>query len=262
MSDETVAANNRGQMIDTTDCLEAVSVFRAWKNFFFLVVLVCLLIVQIAFWLVDARMVPIPPERTNPSGVTNLSPIVPTPAVTAPSPSATEPNSAEATQGPAAEGPAILSWLTFARLERIIELANGVLIIAASLFCLSTFFSLTVSLIGRLGGINHIARAFFLSLIMLVLVLPWQKMLALAVPGVVYTPAELIAWMSTKTATTLSTVIYYARFSGYWVVVLLLLIAAQLRSAAGRSPSSAGWRSSDPTKPPDVKGMQATHTAD
>ncbi len=229
MSDETVVTN-RGQMIDTTDCLEAVSVFRAWKNFFFLVVLVCLLIVQISFWLVDAKMVPVPPERVSSSDQSALAPGAATPVVSEQSPTVTDPNGT-ASDSTTAYGPAILAWLTFERLERIIELANGVLIIAAALFCLSMFFSLTVSLIGRLGGINHIARAFFLSLIMLVLVLPWQKMLGLAVPGVVYTPSELIAWMSTKTATTLNTVVYYLRFFGYWLIVLLLLVMAQLRSA-------------------------------
>ena len=29
---------DQGNMIETTDCLEAVGVFRGWKNFFFLVV--------------------------------------------------------------------------------------------------------------------------------------------------------------------------------------------------------------------------------
>ncbi len=226
MSDETIV-NNRGQMIDTTDCLEAVSVFRAWKNFFFLIVLICLLIVQIAFWLVDAKMVVVPAERMNPSEEQSLAPLAATPATPPDANSAAANKPVPVT----AYGPAYLAWLTFDRLERIVELANGVLIIAASLFCLSTFFSLMVSLIGRLGGINHIARAFFLSLIMAVLVLPWQKMLGLAIPGVVYTPNELITWMASKNASTLNTVLFYLRFFGYWLVVLLLLLTAQLRSA-------------------------------
>jgi hypothetical protein len=221
MSDETVGTN-RGQMIDTTDSLEAVSVFRSWKNFFFLVVLICLLIVQVSFWLVDARMVPVPADRTKASADSVLTPILPAP---------TDVNSETSSKPGTTYGPAMLAWLTFERLERIVELANGVLIIAASLFCLSAFFSLMVSLIGRLGGINHIARAFFMSLIMVVLVLPWQKMLGLAIPGMVYTPGELITWLSSKTATTLTTTIYYLRFFGYWVIVLLLLVMAQLRSA-------------------------------
>jgi vacuolar-type H+-ATPase subunit I/STV1 len=231
MSDETIVSN-RGQMIDTTDCLEAVSVFRAWKNFFFLIVLICLLIVQIAFWLVDTKMVPVPAERVNPPEAQSLvAPATPAPPATPAAPPTDANSAANKPVQVTAYGPAFLAWLTFERLERIVEMANGVLIIAACLFCLSMFFSLMVSLIGRLGGINHIARAFFLSLIMAVLVLPWQKMLGLSIPGVVYTPNELITWMADKNASTLNTVVYYLRFFGYWLVVLLLLLTAQLRSA-------------------------------
>jgi len=49
---------NQGNLIETTDCLEAIGVFRRWKNLFFAVLLVCLLLVQAAFWLVDLNVVP------------------------------------------------------------------------------------------------------------------------------------------------------------------------------------------------------------
>lgn len=224
MNDETI--NNKGQMIDTTDCLEAVGVFRGWRNFFFLVVLICLLVVQISFWLVDAKMVPVQPERTNAPDALILTPNPTTPP-------ATDANSAAASKAasPATLGPAALAWLKIDRLSRIIDLVNGILVITAALFCMAMFFSLLVSMIGRLGGINHISRAFFLSLIVAVLVLPWQSVPGIGVPGVVYTPSELIAWFSTKTDTMLNTVVYYLRFFGYWLVVTLLLLMSQSRSA-------------------------------
>ena len=46
-----------GSLLDTTDSLEAVGVFRGWKNFMFLIVFLCLLIVQAAFWLVHTDTV-------------------------------------------------------------------------------------------------------------------------------------------------------------------------------------------------------------
>jgi hypothetical protein len=49
---------NQGALIETTDCLEAVGVFRGWKNLFFLIAVVGLLLVQAAFWLVDQGIVP------------------------------------------------------------------------------------------------------------------------------------------------------------------------------------------------------------
>jgi hypothetical protein len=224
MSEDTINGN-RGQMIDTTDCLEAVSVFRGWKNFFFLIVLVCLLIVQFTFWLVDTRTVapPVAPAAGTPDSL-----IVP-PATT--TPAASDANSAIKSARPRSHNLAVLDWLTFDRLTRIVELVNGILIITATLFCMAMLFSLMVSLIGRLGGINHIARAFFLSLIMAVLVMPWQKMLGMNVPGVVYAPAELVTWLGTKSQSTLSTGVYYLRFVGYWLIVVLLLMLSQLRSA-------------------------------
>ena len=238
MNDETV--NNRGQMIDTTDCLEAVGVFRGWKNFFFLIVLIGLLIVGTSFWLVNTGMVTIPPERLNPPDELSLTPKPTTPALLgqgpaapARTPTATDANSAPGltTASSANLGPVTLAWLTFERLTRIIELVNGILVIAALLFCLTMFFSLIVSLIGRLGGINHISRAFFLSLVMAVLMMPWQKVPGMNVPGVIYTPSELIAWFSVKTSSSLNTTVYYLRFVGYWLIVALLLLLSQLRSA-------------------------------
>ena len=48
---------NQSHMSETTDCLEAVGVFRGWKNFFFLLVVICLLLAQACFWLVNLRLV-------------------------------------------------------------------------------------------------------------------------------------------------------------------------------------------------------------
>ena len=47
-------SNKPTNLLDTTDCLEAVGVFRGWKNFLFLVILLCLLLLQACFWLVDS----------------------------------------------------------------------------------------------------------------------------------------------------------------------------------------------------------------
>ena len=33
-----------GGLVDTTDCLEAVSVIRCWKNLMFIIILLCLLL--------------------------------------------------------------------------------------------------------------------------------------------------------------------------------------------------------------------------
>jgi hypothetical protein len=86
-----------------------------------------------------------------------------------------------------------------------------------------------VSLIGRLGGINHIARAFFLSLLFVVLLLPWQLMFAPVFAGAMFTPAEMMAACQAQ-KTNVAYVSMIFRFTVYWVLVLLLLLAAQMRS--------------------------------
>lgn len=213
---------NQSQMIDITDCLEAVSVFRGWKNFFFLVLLVCLLLTQASFLMIDRGIVKAPATSAS-----DPDPVAVAYSVTAGDPNAPIDVAATETDGPAR---GLLTKLTFDHLARTIELADGILLVTAVLFCMAMFFSLMVSLIGRLGGINHISRAFFLSLIMLVLIVPWQNVLGLNVPGAIYTPAELLKWIATKSDTLLETIFYYLRFSGYWLVVLLLLIMSQVRS--------------------------------
>lgn len=220
---------NQSNMLEKTDCCEAVDVFRGWKNFFFLVVLLCLLLVQAAFWLVDLGFIEIDKDASA------LSAVAPEPyagAVVPAADSAVADANAALQPAPAKDlfGTGLLAGFTFDHLTRTVELANGILIVAASLYCLAMFFSLMVSLIGRLGGINHISRSFFLSLIMLMLVIPWQKLLSSSVMGVVYMPAELVRWFSGKDGTLVNMILYYLRFSGYWLVVMLLLLMSQMRS--------------------------------
>jgi hypothetical protein len=111
----------------------------------------------------------------------------------------------------------------------MVRFLDFVLIPASMLYCLTMLFSLKVSLIGRLGGINHIARAFFLSLVFVVLLMPWQLLFAPVFAGAMFTPTELInACQAQKTS--LALVSFYLRFAGYWLLVVLLLLFAQIRS--------------------------------
>jgi hypothetical protein len=290
-------------LLDTTDCLEAVGVFKGWKNFFFIVVVLCLLLLQICFFLVDRGAIEIgervygdepaavehpavehptvehpgepPQEPLEPAGQEDM-PVVALPdedeAIEQEPPEEvivepnepgepnepSEPDESGETNGPAevnepaepnettesitkAQAPKLqlaagwvpagfLSKVTFEQLAWMIRLANAVLVLTATLYCLTLLFGLKVSMHGRLGGINHISRAFFLSLIMLVLLLPWQRIFGGVVAGAIYTPDELVECYFGKTNDILDIVLYYLRFSGYSVLILLLLVLSQLRS--------------------------------
>ncbi|HNY79822.1 MAG: hypothetical protein RBS72_19020 [Sedimentisphaerales bacterium] len=217
---------NQSHMIETTDCLEAVGVFRGWKNFFFLLVVICLLLAQACFWLVNLRLVEIPAAPAEPeTALEALS------AAAAQTVAAGDEASTSAPAGTKKVRLPFIEKLTWKHIKRTVELVNGILIITAGLFCLAMFFSLMVSLIGRLGGINHIARAFFLSLIMFILIVPWQELIGSSVVGVAYTPAELVKWVSDKGSGFMYGVLFYLRFTIYWLLVMLLLIMSQARSA-------------------------------
>ena len=286
MNESQASPNN---LLDTTDCLEAVGVFKGWKNFLFVIVFLCLLLLQASFLLVDTGYIKMdePTGGGEPAvtgGVTevdeeNAEPVTEEPQeitepmqesvvetdepVEAVEPEAiaepeqavepeeaavpeevnepeeiVEPNEADEPNQPAEEvskaaghnlqraiawpPTEFLSGITFEFLSWVIRVTNAVLILAASLYCLSMLFSL--------GGINHISRAFFLSLLMLVLLLPWQKIFGGMVPGAIFTPEELAQWSCSQAGDVLDKVIYYLRFSGYWLLIVLLLILSQIRS--------------------------------
>ena len=243
-------------LLDTTDCLEAVGVFRAWKNGMFVISVLCLVLLQILFWAVNLEVVsiqevkPAPaaalgsPETTEPNAIISKAPAVEPDEITRAAREATADANLAAANIPSgratrpmriAAGPACAKESDhLASLARFfIRLFDFVLILAAALFCLTMMFSLKISLLGRLGGINHISRAFFLSVLFVVLVLPWQKFFGSAVMGVIYTPDELVRWLNwyrDPTSGVLGMVLFYLRFTGYWLLVMLVAVLAQVRS--------------------------------
>jgi hypothetical protein len=114
----------------------------------------------------------------------------------------------------------------------LIWVCNFILVIAATLYCLTLLMSIKISLVGRLGGINHICRAFILSLFGLVLLLPWQEFFGDVVAGAIYTPQELLCAVApTAEDSVVSQIFYYLRFVMLWVITFMLFFFAQVRSA-------------------------------
>lgn len=247
--------NKQNNLLDTTDCLEAVGVFRGWKNFFFVIVLLCLIVLQASFWLIDlgcvtpcdkaickkaaAREKVKEHKKLIASNQTEeikeaAEKVAAEPIrseLAEPNKLAAEPKKpAESTRG-GQQKTGLPFDITFRHLYWTIRIANGLLILTAVLYCLSMLFCLKVSLIGRLGGINHISRAFFLSLILVILLLPWQVILDGIFPGEIYTPCELARRCSAEQSCTFATATHYLRFAGYWLLAVLFLIFSQVRSS-------------------------------
>jgi hypothetical protein len=230
-------------LVDTTDCLEAVGVIRCWKNFLFIIILLVMLFLQTSFLLMTLKH----GKDAQPADTAELSSLTagadePATKVTDKVNQSTETAAHAAVEitpsQPLTPTEPNLPALTDSKppflpkvkhIAAVVRFLNFVLIPSAALYCLTMLFSLKISLIGRLGGINHIARAFFLSLLFIVLLLPWQLMFSPVFLGAMFTPAELInACQAVKTP--LAYVSFYLRFTGYWLLVLLLLLFAQIRS--------------------------------
>ena len=234
---------------DTQDCLDVIDVVRGWKFFLFVIVILCLLLLQISFWLVDTGYIGTCEEnggdeaavaagvaRENAQEIDEAAKKV---AANANQPAeaisqstgrpSVEPQQSAAARPSSPKSANSLFGITFGHLAWLVRFLNAVLIVTATLYCLTMLLALNVSLIGRLGGINHICRAFFISLVMLVLLLPWQSAFGCVIKGAMYTPSELKA-CSTETSGIFGIILYYLRFTGYWLLIMLLLILSHVRS--------------------------------
>ena len=234
--------DNQTNIIDTTDCLEAVSVFRSWKNVFFAITFITLLLIQVCFWLVDTGVVTGDQKDKTATQVTlEKTEITSTLSEKADGETseetktikeaATEPNKVIVVESPPKNIPLNIK-LTLKHISLVIKCCNFVLILTAVLYCLTILFSLKVSLLGRLGGINHISRAFFLSLIFIVLLMPWQQLTGGLTKGYIFTPQELFAdTINAGDRNIILLAIHYLRYAAFWLIEILLLIFAQLRTS-------------------------------
>jgi hypothetical protein len=241
--------NPQKNLIDTTDCLEAVGVFRSWKNFLFVITACLLILLQASFWLVNTGYVKTDETpKAEPLAAATEEPQQTKEAANTPSTQtekiqqAAKQVAADSNQpltapalpvGAETKLKKLLPYINIKtqHLVWLIRVADWLLILTSALYCLTMLFALKISLLGRLGGINHISRAFFLALVFATLLLPWQKFFGGIIVGAMFTPAELLdASAAAKTQGIIALVFYYLRFTGYWLITFLVLWAAQLRS--------------------------------
>ncbi len=233
-------------MVDATDSLEAISVFKSMKNFLFFVCFVCLLLLQGVFWLDHCGYIN---EKVAASAEVVETTDSPSPVVVEESDErkeikklaeiATEGTSAEpaeATEEETAKPKRELAKEVFdlvipnkEQTVMVIKVCNFILIVASCAYTLALLMSVKISLAGRLGGISHISRGFFRSLFAFVFVLPWQVCFDGVIAGAIYTPSELFdAAGLAEAPSVMELVCYYFRFSGLWVIVVVLLVLAQM----------------------------------
>jgi hypothetical protein len=234
-----------GNLVDTTDCLEAISAIKFWKNFLFIIILLALILVQGSFWVMNLHLIRGDNVVLGPAGGDATGEKQPATEadkikeaakqITADTNAAAEPNMQQTLHmgaepnKPAPVEVTVRFELRARHIAAIVRFLDFILIPCSLLYCLTILFAMKVSLIGRLGGINHIARAFFLSLLFVVLLLPWQLMFAPVFAGAMFTPSEMMAACQAQ-KTDIAYVSMIFRFTVYCVLVLLLLLGAQMRS--------------------------------
>lgn len=209
--------NNGPDVVDVTDSLEAVSIFRAWKSLFLLILIVCMLLIQGIFWITDLGLVDT--GQGDPTTVQRAETVV--------AESTSEADSNES--APGSDASKVLSGITPIHLDRALGLINSVTFLVAVLFCLTLMFSMLITIVSRLGGIRHISRAFFLSMIVLIFLVPWHAVLECSVLGVLFNQEDMVQSMAVKSDSLYATILHYARFCGYWVVALLMMLITQAR---------------------------------
>ncbi len=113
--------------------------------------------------------------------------------------------------------------------------------IIAMLLTLTLFVAAMVSLVGRLGGVSQLFSAFFWSLILLAMLVPWQRVLYYeSVYGALADYSELIGrtfhikpeW-GAESVSWQKQLLYYMRFVGYPVLALLVWLVVQVKFARG-----------------------------
>ncbi len=260
------AKTNSSAMVETTDCLETVGVFRSAKNFFFTFAIISLVATQAIFWLGRFEVInwgDKPPVNTITKDGAHLATKITKDAQSEKIDSnqmkinTKEPQEMESIAEDAKEAIAtvndgastsivedvqendsgvasnkLLHRVDWSYLKVLINVANAVVVFSIVCYVLILVFSLKVSLVGKLGGLSHISSAFLISLFASLVILPWQ----LAFPGIhlfgaIFTTQELHKWLSNfSDAGMIARAMCYVRFVFTFLLAVWLLVWAQLRS--------------------------------
>jgi hypothetical protein len=250
--------SRRDDIVATTDYLEAITVFKSAKNFLFAVIAISLVLMVACFFLANSKYAiyegAVATDKAAPD-VSMAKPIERAAEIAASKVTeAAEPNKAPTSAAFSGPMPAPITGassdkndiqttpsaprtdvkplkIKFEWIAWTLRVSNFVAMVATVLYSLILIFCLKISLIGRLGGINHIARAFVWSLAAVAFLMPWQKYFGGVLAGAVFTPADLMqACTRVAKRDLLESIFFYARFAGLPLVVIMMMLAAQVRS--------------------------------
>jgi hypothetical protein len=222
---------------DKNDALEAFNSFSGARNlFFWLFLLIPLVVVQAQFWMVDRGWTGTGQTQTyaeqaktdnaqEPVNVEKETPDLEKADVAAVGANDNTPAEKDACETRTSQEMDSLQ-------AGLIKTSNYVLTFAAVIYCLILLIGMKLALIGRLGGLAESSKALFLSLIVMVLIMPWQQVMPAGIYGTLFSYQDIIenCRQIKQMNTPQEYMLHYGRFSGLWGLTMLLLIAAQWRS--------------------------------
>ena len=197
IEDNLVQDNSITTLLQEEDCqlqsdsIEAAHALVLWKNIMFGIMLICLILLEISFWIVSKESLGSGNENTS-----NL-----------------------------------FFGITFNQITIALYITNTILLISSIFYVIIIFFCLSVSLSTALGGLRYISRSFFFGLLAFVLLVPWQIYFKPILFGAVFMPSELANLQYNDSIQNVNVLWLYLRFVGYWTIIMLILIRSQIYSS-------------------------------
>lgn len=143
-------------------------------------------------------------------------------------------------------------WRAVDLLEYLVGLTAFLGIALAIVLAIVLLLIVKIMLVGRLIGVARLTSAFIWTVVLTVLLSPWQAFwedYAFKLPGVLYTWDELVRRVRFSTATTDEAVLSWVRFVGAPLLALIILLVIQVKSRRGLQ-QALGEASYDTTSAP------------
>jgi hypothetical protein len=126
-------------------------------------------------------------------------------------------------------------------LQYIVGLTGFLGVVLPIILAVVLLLIVLIMLLGRLLGVSHTVSAFIACVVLATLLFPWQALLMnqsfaysdFKIPGVLYTWAELTLRARAHPDTISLKSLYWARFVGWPVAALLILLKIHFKSASG-----------------------------
>jgi len=153
-----------------------------------------------------------------------------------------KPKMAARSMAPEEVGAAVM-WTKI--LHGVLQAVKGVTPALCVLLALTLLLGVQLTLLGRLGGVVDLIGAFFWSLVLLAILMPWQDVFqdhfacgALYGIGELIGQTRLVKAPPSIGATTAEQVFYYARFLAFPLLALLVWITVMVKFASARNRES------------------------